>query len=291
MDGPPCAAARQTPLPSRHLMSKAWIRAKQNEFARDVLRDFCLSRRALEQCFTAYETTGRMGFEELRELAGLEMNKGLLWRLKDTAHLLFRPWEGGGPAPEEQLPGAKTDDGLMGRFLDWALGYIFHETVKLKEDVHQLEHYVPWFTELVDAPLNPAQRAQMERLMVVQEQTLESISREMRRIRYIASECLELFPACYGRFAASPLLARFLYAHRTLVQETFGDRYAALIAGVYGDAPETLSLLAARSLREGGWVDHAAAALAEAHSLNPHCADLAAETELLEGVRRLQRRT
>ncbi len=247
-------------------MSKAWIKAKRLEFARDVLRDFCISSKALEACFTSYEDMGRIGFPELRELTGQEMNKGLLWRLKDTAHLLFR----------------HGDEGLMGRFLDWGLGYIFHETVKLKEDAHQLENYAPWFSEIAASGLDDAERGHMERLTVVLGQTRESIDREIRRIRYIMDACLDLFPVCYAQYAESQLLARYLFDQQDIVHEVFRDKYDALIRGIYGGAPENMPLLAARSLREGGWIDHASRALDELESMRPDHPELSAERALIE---------
>lgn len=254
-------------------MSKVWIKAKRLEFARDVLRDFCISSKELEACFTSYEHEGRIGFPSLRDLIGQEMNKGLLWRLKDTAHLLFRHGE----------------EGLLGRFLDWGLGYIFHEAVKLKEDAHQLENYAPWFSDIAASPLDETERELMERLTVVLGQTRESIDREIRRIRYIMDACLDLFPICYNQYAESQLLARYLFDQQAIVREVFRDKYDALVEGIYGDPPENMPLLAARSLREGGWVDHADAALDMLASMRPDHPDLAAERALLEKGMKLSR--
>lgn len=256
-------------------MSKAWIKAKRLEFARDVLRDFCISSKELEACFTSYEEAGRIGFPQLRELTGQEMNKGLLWRLKDTAHLLFRHGE----------------EGLMGRFLDWGLGYIFHEAVKLKEDAHQLENYAPWFREIADYGLDETERGHMERLTVVLGQTRESIDREIRRIRYIMDACLDLFPVCYAQYAESQLLARYLFDQQDIVREVFRDKYDALIRGIYGESPENMPLLAARSLREGGWIEHASRALDELEAMRPDHPGLGEERALIEqGLRTFRQR-
>jgi hypothetical protein len=75
-------------------MSNTWFEEKRDEFCRDLLRDYCLSVETLERLFQEFDRSGKMVFEELRDLLGEEMNKGLLWRLKDTAHHLFRD---GGP--------------------------------------------------------------------------------------------------------------------------------------------------------------------------------------------------
>ena len=85
---------------------------------------------ALEEQFETFDREGSVSFEVLDDLIGTKMNKGLLWRLKDTAHLLFRNEEG---------------DPLSGRFLDWGMGYIFHEAFKLREDAYQNLNYAPLF--------------------------------------------------------------------------------------------------------------------------------------------------
>ncbi len=236
-------------------MSKAWIRAKRYEFARDVLRDFCLAGRELEHRFLEYEASQRLNFEALRLLTGEEMDKGLLWRLKDTAHHLFRNL-------------ADTD--TTGKFLDWALGYIFHETIKLKEDAYQLSHYAPWFISLDPAAIDAQDRHFRKELLQVLLQTRESIDREMKRIRFIVGLCLEMFPKHYARYRRNPLLARFIFAQNTLVCAVFKDRYEALVTGIYGDAPEDLCILAAGSLRQGGWLEEAMRAVEEALRLNPN---------------------
>ena len=88
-------------------MSKTWIRAKLPEFVRDMFRNFCMSSKALEQQFVSFDREGAVAFTILRDLIGQEMDKGLLWRMKDTAHHVFRN--------DPETP-------LTGQFLDWGLG-------------------------------------------------------------------------------------------------------------------------------------------------------------------------
>ena len=256
-------------------MSKAWIQAKRCEFARDVLRDFCLAARELEHRFLEYESTQRMNFDALRLLTGEEMDKGLLWRHKDSAHHLFR-----------NIPESDS----TGKFLDWALGYIFHETIKLKEDAYQLSHYAPWFISLEPATLDREDRLFRKDLLQVLLQTRESIEREMKRIRFITSLCLDMFPKHYQRYSQNTLLARFIFAQNTLVRAVFKDKYNKLILGIYGDTPEDLWILAASSLRVGGWLDEARRAMDEALSLNPESKAALHEYENLQTQIRNTRR-
>jgi len=235
-------------------MSKAWIRAKKPDFVRDVMRDFCLAHHELETEFRAFDRTGHVDFVQLKNLLGLETNKGLLWRLKDTAHLLFKK--------------NASENDLLGQFLDWSMGYIFHDTMKLKEDAYQQQNYAPWFRELHRRQLSADVHAISQDLMHVLDQTNESIHREINRIRFILFNCRRLLTQYLPRHRENELLARFLVARRDLVHEVFGSGYEKLLASIYGEEPELRFLLAARSWRSGGWKDEALKALSEAQCLN-----------------------
>ncbi len=230
-------------------MSKAWIRGKRPAFVRDVLRDFCLASRQLEAQFRHYDADRRLNFEELRDLLGQEMNKGLLWRLKDTAHHLFRN------EPAERL---------VGRFLDWSMGYIFHEVIKIKEDAYQQANYGQWFRQVQGSPM-PAEESDITReLYKVVDQTRESIEREIARVRFILAHCRRLFPLYLADHKDNILLARLLFEENDLAREVFGSDFASFVRAIYGNEPEIMYVYASRSLRQGGWMEDAARAVDEA---------------------------
>jgi len=256
-------------------MSKAWIRAKLPEFARDVMRDFCLASQELEYLFGEFDRMRQVEFESLRDLLGQEMNKGLLWRLKDTAHHVFRN---------------DPDESLIGRFLDWGLGYIFHEAMKLKEDAYQQQNYAPWFKKLESRRMPGMEkrfRGELTRLVF---QTLESTEREIKRIRFILGQCRAMFPSYFRRHKNNALLARFLFMQDELVKSIFQDGYQDLVAGIYEDEPELMYILAAQDLRQGGWIADAAKAGRMALKINPDNPAGQKEMKLIENSDNYPRR-
>lgn len=248
-------------------MSKAWIKAKTPEFVRDIIRDFCLSWRVLENQFSQFDKNGQVDFGVLRDLLGEEMNKGLLWRLKDTAHHLFRSKTGAA--------------GRVGQFLDWCVGYIFHDAMKLKEDSYQQQNYAPWFRQLIREDLPAEEMTISSELLGVLEQTSESMLREITRIRFIVGRCRRLFPIYLSAHRDNPLLARFLFDQSELVREVFGPEYEVLVGRIYGDQPEHMYLLAALSLRQGGWLDESAQAIAQAVALAPDSQSIRREERII----------
>lgn len=224
-------------------MSKYWVKAKYQEFVRDVFRDFCLVSQRLFAEFSTYDQTGRISFSFFRDLLGEEMNKGQLWRLKDTSHILFR-----------------TDNSpdRIGLYLDWCIGYIFHECMKLREDSYQQENYRPWFEMMhSETSLSPEEMLIGKELLTVLQQTCESIEREVSRIRFILFHCRRLFVIFLPAHEDNPHLARFFFARENLVRDVFKSSYDELIQGIYTHDPAKLYRLAALSLEQGGWLKEA----------------------------------
>lgn len=248
-------------------MSRSWFEEKRAEFMRDLLRDYCLGVEVLEGLFKEFDRRGSVPFEDLRDLLGEEMNKGLLWRLKDTAHHLFR--DGAGSS-------------LVGQFLDWCIGYIFHESMKLKEDAYQQQNYAPWFRAMQERELPEPDLIISRELFQLLMQTTESMQREIRRIRFLFGECRKLFPLFLADQRENHWLARFLFKRNELVRAVFGQSYRELIRGIYGPAPEFMCVMASRSLREGGWMKQAAEAAAEACRINPDSEPARREKEIVD---------
>ena len=235
-------------------MSKAWIQTKHPEFVRDLFKFFCQSCDILEAQFGTFDDDGSVEFEILKDIVGSEMDKGLLWRMKDTAHHVFRN------DPHSQLGG---------KFLDWAIGYIFHETIKLKEDAYQKQNYAPWFHKLYEGELQASEKNITEQLFLVLNQTEESMHREIDRIRFIMAKCRQLLPYYLRRYSENVLLARYIFSQNDLVRAVFSDEYDGLIYAIYGPKPERMLILASQSLRLGGWMDEAAEAVNKAIEQNP----------------------
>ncbi len=245
-----------------------WIETNRPAFERDVLLDFCLgAERLAEQFARLEEEGGRVSFAILRELVGEPMNKGLLWRLKDKAHLLFRSDDGGNPA---------------GLLLDWTLGYIFHETFKLMEDAHQRQFYGSTLGDFRGRAMPDAAAELLRELAEIQGQTRESMRREAARLMRLFRLTCRLFCLYFKGRADHRPLARLLYERQTLIRSVFQKDRQELLAAVYGSEPERLYIEAGRALLESARPVEAGAAAERALAVNPQSAaalTLAAELQ------------
>jgi hypothetical protein len=228
-------------------MPKAWLITKKHELITEIFRNFCfVHRQLLEECIAAHNGHS-VCFDCLDRLLGQETNQGPLWRLKDSAHLVFRSF---------------PDTPLSGRSLDWALGYLFHECMKLKEDAYQLTNYVPWFETWTPEETLPADEESLSQdLRAIAAQTAKSIDREVERIRSVLTICRKLFIVYLPHHRDNSLLARFFYDRLSTIKGVFGSQSQELLQALYGPGGHNLIRLAADSLRHGGWTDEAEQAL------------------------------
>ena len=251
-------------------MAHDWIEKNSEAFERDVLRDFCLASESLHGQFHRFARTGSVSFSIMQSLVGEPLNKGLLWRLKDMAHHVFlSPWARGRAAP----------------LLDWTLGYIFHESLKLMEDAHQRQFYAPRMEGLRCGESDPLLAELESELAVIQEQTMQSTRREVARLQRLLALSRRLFCAYFSGCVGHRHLGRFLYDNEELVRQTFGDDFENLMQAVYGGEPERMFLEAARSLLESGWFEAADKAIASALNRNP---DMSEALELHDRMLRLR---
>ena len=233
-----------------------WVQHNHAAFERDVLRDFCQAAAQLSEQLARFAATATISFSELRDMVGEPLNKGLLWRLKDKAHHIFLH------------AGVVRPAGLL---LDWVLGYIFHESLKLMEDAHQRQYYAPQLESLTGLERRPELAAQMKDLLDIQSQTVESMRREVARLEALLLRSRELFCLYFTDCPGHRPLARFLNDDNELVRAVFADDYDRLIQAVYGDRPERMHIEAAHSLMESARFTAAAKAVESALSRNPRC--------------------
>ena len=237
---------------------RTWVHHNHAAFERDVLRDFCRAAARLSEQFARFAATGTVSFPELRGMVGEPLNKGLLWRLKDKAHHIF-------------LNAGTTKP--VGLLLDWTLGYIFHESLKLMEDAHQRQYYAPRLEGLADLAHDPELAGRMRDLLDIQGQTVESMRREVVRLESLLSQSRKLFCLYFAGRADHRPLARFLHDYNELARAVFADDYEHLIQGVYKDAPERMHIEAAHSLLESARIEAAGRAVNAALADNPFSPD------------------
>ncbi len=255
-------------------MSERWLLANRAFFVRDLVRDYCMVFRLLSDQRRRFERDGTVSYSALRDLLGESMRKGVFWRLKDTAHHLFRNATRPASATVEgqgivlwQYAASPHPDGMavqspVEALIDWCVGYAFHECAKLKEDAFQGQHYA---NRLAQLGRHPAVTDELYGpLSALAAQTAESSARELERILHVLSHGLFLLTRYLTEEGGNGRLARWLACEEPLAREVFGPYYPDLLTTLYDGEPARLYLLAARDFLESGRQEPARALLRRA---------------------------
>lgn len=240
-------------------MTGRWSPERKAFLVRDLVRDYCQVYEGLEEQRRRFEHEGAVSYSSIRDLLGEAMRKGVFWRLKDTAHHLFRNGQTSvsdkGAILLWQYSGSRHPDGMVSQqpveaLIDWCVGYAFHECAKLREDAFQRQHYANRLDQLGrHEGVTEEFYAPLRRLG---EQTAESSSRELQRILYVLRHGLFLLLTYLEGQEDNTHLARWLVMEETRARAVFADLYDELLSSLYGGRPQRLYMLAAWDLLEAG---------------------------------------
>ena len=234
-------------------MSVKWVAENADNFKRDVLRDFCFGALELEQQFARFDLSGSISFPIISGLLGEGSNKGPLWQLKDTAHHLFQ---------------REPRKSSAGNYLDWSIGFLFHECVKIREASYQAQNYAPQLTFFAGAGKKVSGMG--KQLLKITGRGNAAMRQYVDTARELVRSACKLFCEYLKNESGSRPLARLIYDREELLRQVFRELYPTLLISVYGNAPELCPLEAAKSLEESGHAANAREALAKALSINPH---------------------
>ncbi len=220
----------------------------------DLVREFLLGHELLRRTFARLQS-GELRFEELQQLVG-DSEASVLFRLKERCHALFRQVEAGGDP-------AMT----RGALFDLAVGSLFHEAMKLRENFYQLAVYAPKVAALRSQAGADADRLfqEFERILAAAGSRLEEARNETEAL---LDQTREQFRRLLVAHRSNGLVTRYLLENRTLVEQVLGDPLEDLLDQIHGEAIEGYAQ-AARSYLESGYFEEARHALAEALDREP----------------------
>lgn len=148
-----------------------------------------------------------------------DRGQSLLYNLKEQSHSLFR---------DKGKESFYKNDWL----LDLVIGSIFHEAMKLRENIYQLEIYRPkYLTYRLHAGKSSYERdysKQFERIISRAEQGVLLGISEMRSL---FQDAMEQLMGLFKQNSKNPYLVRFLLEHQSLLKKVYGPQQGKAIFG------------------------------------------------------------
>jgi len=282
-----------------------WFEKRHDFFVRRAIDEFFRLTRSFEDIYLIYlecrspradpcvdlldrqtcEVRARL-WERLTVMVGTESEKGPLWRLKDLCHLVW---------PQSDEP-----QGQGGSLVDWLVGAVFHEAMKLKENIYLLNSYGPAACKIRSCPAGPVRFAGLGRDPVPRLSSMVDvqglISRaaadvvgQMEQVAFLLTHTAFILRLMMPDLARNMLVVRLLAEREYLVRLLWGETLEDIFTDMfYGDAAEGFCT-AGRSYLRGQWFPQALRMYQRALAVSPTCDEAITRLVQLQAVVRENR--
>jgi len=243
----------------------------------DLLRDFLVAHEILDALVEAHDVD-RLEFADVAGWAGDDASSPL-FRLKEHCHALVRCGHGGAASVEEIGPA---------ELLDLVVGSLFHEAMKLRENLYQIQHYAVRVERLRQRAhtLHAESMRELEHLLELSGRHLHEAFYEARSLMMLTRRHVR---ALMHEHARSGLVARALYEQSDSVARVFDaeaaeNGEAPMLESLYGGAAQA-ALAVARSFLESAYFEEALEALEEASERGADAAETRTLMHYASGMR------
>ncbi|MDH3520411.1 MAG: hypothetical protein OEM49_08125 [Myxococcales bacterium] len=215
----------------------------------EIVREFVDAHQLMRSVIDRYRS-GTLRFEHLQELVG-DDESSVLFRLKEHCHALFRV--------------ERADSALQAHreaLFDLAVGSLFHEAMKFRENFYQREVYGPRVRALRSraGSEEAALFDEFEKILAAVSPRLEEGLREAEKLLDQTVQQLRILLEVHRD---NGFVARFLLEHPAAVEQIFQRPFEDLLTETYGSSAEGYRR-AGRSYLMSGYYDAALETLAAA---------------------------
>ena len=236
-----------------------WFVQRQDFFVKDVFKEFYNSYTGFTAIYERYLDSEHILFADIAQLVGPEKNKGL-WLLKDLCHQLWRD--------DQPRPGRENSF-----FLDWLIGSIFHEAMKLKENVYIISRYIPLGRELDGLPGREAVTGNGNEWQRFLTSANLEIPKQVENLAFLFGRAAYLLREEVISQGENMLLLRYFFENPQMVKELWSESLDEIFADLFAGGPEHGYCLVGKSYLDGHWHEQAQAAYSAALKLNKKCDD------------------
>ena len=206
-------------------------------------------------------------WDQLTVMVGTEMDKGPIWMLKDLCQQI---WPEGGREPF-------LEDSLI----EWLISSIFHETVKLKEDVHILNSYASaafWVND--SAPVSRLSRI-IDRKGLIRRVAVD-VMRQMEHLALLFGQTSNMLRTMLPALADNSLLVRFLVEREDMVEYLWSEELALVFSDMFSGKAAQGFCAAGKSYMSGQWYTRALIMYRRAVELDSRNVEAAAKVDELQ---------
>jgi len=175
----------------------------------EIVARFFEATVTFEGIYQAYRK-GTLTFSQIETFVD-DRGKSLLFEMKENCHALFR---------RNVVAGMEKE-----QLFDLAIGTIFHEAMKLREDLYQLEVYGAKLRTLESKEGRTRYEDDfLRQLRKITRRAEVRLDEEMEEARTLFRETSEQLKTLLADFGSNGLLVRYFHENGDLVQQVYGGR-------------------------------------------------------------------
>jgi hypothetical protein len=184
----------------------------------DLIKESLCVFKTCDRCIDLHKK-GQLSFYMIEDFVD-DRGKSCLYRLKQMCHELFRNTH---------------ETTYKEKFYDITVGYIFHEAMKLREYVYQLEYYRPEYDLLVSSgELTTGEKKVVHEFDTMINKAERRLTEGLKEIRTLVKELASHVRELIKLYKDNYLLPRFLLENEKSFVVIFGKKgYQDLIADLY----------------------------------------------------------
>ena len=224
-------------------MKTSWLEQRKDIFVRNLVQDFFAAKNYFDELRTHHKKKGPLPYSMIDVWIGTEANKGPLWNLQEQSHRLYRS--------------SGSAISLYENLFDWVISSIFHESMKLKEDLYQVESYKP-LLELSDdqAQWEPAETIQKYYALI--DRASRSLNEEIESIGDLFTKGLLHLRSLIVTYRNNALLLQFLIDNEKTVETMFGKgALQQILQEMFPAGVHEAYILISESCMQNGWYSRA----------------------------------
>jgi hypothetical protein len=201
---------------------------KKNWIILEIVRDYLYSYIHFQSIFAKYKAQ-TLSFDDVEKFVTDKDPTLPLFNLKESCHMLFR-YQGEKDCIDEE------------KLLDLAVGSIFHEAMKIRENLYLIEVYKPRYQQIQSSQeVSDYESNLLQEFIKIGLRTEKRLAESIMETKRLLNDTLKQLAHLLPRYKHNPVLMRFLLRNKELLQRAFGKRkglkvIADMFTGGLGEA-------------------------------------------------------
>jgi tetratricopeptide (TPR) repeat protein len=184
---------------------------KKNWIILEIIRDYLYSYIHFQSVYKKYKANA-LTFEDVEKFVTDKDPSLPLFNLKESCHMLFRSQADEQCSDEERL-------------LDLAVGSIFHEAMKIRENLYLLEVYNPLYTQIRNRnDVSAYKRDLLQAFNKIGARTEKRMAESVTEIKRLFQDTLKQLTDLLPQYKDNSVLMRCLLRNKDLLQRALGKR-------------------------------------------------------------------